>query len=167
MVHTHTQTSAETTKKKHAPGSTSAMLCGSGGQLNRQQAPVIKATAKAKKATKTSRKKRQRTSTCAAVIHHPGWPRVTWYGMPSYFVPLSQSWGVTTGTFFIEIKARANTHQKKKRGRSSSKASHKNSLPSWPWKNSAQHKFVTLWQEACVRRSVRDVARRNIGGFQF
>ena len=91
------------------------MFCGSGSQLYRQQAPVIKATAKAKKATKTSREKRQRTSTCAAVIHHPGWPRVTWYGMPSHFVPWSQSWGVTTGTFF-QGKKREQTHKKKADG---------------------------------------------------
>ena len=38
--------------------------------------------------------------------------------MPSHFVPLSQSWGVTIGTCFLgEKKERKQTHTKKNKSR--------------------------------------------------
>ena len=120
FTHTHTHTHVHTKKQKkneHAPGSTSATLCGSGSRRFRQQAPVIKSSSQRKETTKTKKKKRkERASTCSEVTRHPGWPRVTWYGMPSHLVPLSQSWGVTIGTCFLKENKR-----KKQKERSTNK----------------------------------------------
>ena len=50
------------------------------------------------------KKTQRRASTCCSVVSSPGWPRVRWYGIASRFVPLSQSWGVTSGTYLTEKK---------------------------------------------------------------
>ena len=80
------------------------------------------------------------------MTHHPGWPRVTWYGMPSHLVPVSQSWRFTIGTCFLEENIRKNkksaaqTKKPTNREPSSSKTSHTNSLWSWPReKNTTEH----------------------------
>jgi hypothetical protein len=105
-MQTHTHKRRNNPKKKHAPGSTSAMLCGIGGQLYRQQAPVIKAPAKAKKATKTSREK-----TNLHLLRSNPPPRMAKGDVVRHAVPLHSlelilgGHQVTTGTFFLEKKS--------------------------------------------------------------
>ena len=77
-MHSHTRMYTQKKKNEHAPGSTSATLCGSGSRRFRQQAPVIKSRSQRKETTKTKKKKKERASTCSEVTRHPGWPRVTW-----------------------------------------------------------------------------------------
>ena len=117
-THTYTRIHKHGAKKRKQKMKTRAWL--HFRNVMRKRRPEISAASSCQKKrnrpTRTKKEKTQeRTSTCRSVVSHPGWPRVTWYGIPSHFVPLSQSWGVTSGTYIEseQDKKRSNTQKRK------------------------------------------------------
>ena len=174
-AHTHTHAYANTEQKKNETKNEDTHLAPLpqcyAEAATRDLGSKVLPKKKRNRPTRTKKEKTQeRTSTCCSVVSHPGWPRVTWYGMPSHFVPLSQSWGVTSGTY-IESQQDKSVQTPKNSWRmptASSKTSHKNNLPSWPWKSKASNVFCFEkggWKIGAPR-SGRGVARRTRRGLR-
>jgi hypothetical protein len=138
-IHTHTCTQAQkqtkTKKRRSTRLAPLPQFCAEGraGYFGSKRLQ-LKVAANKKETTKIKREKTERASTCSDVTHHPGWPRVTWYGMPSHLVPLANPGGSPSAPAFwkkiSERTERARGTQKKTTNheQASSNTSHKNSL---------------------------------------